>query len=126
MTVGRGNFRAAPLAAVDQLGIDNRTRIRNRLERDRLGIARHLHEWILLVGRRWRRADKFGDSRIKTRVHSDMHVEIERPRDFVAQIGARSLAGDTPNNLADQISESDRMVAVPGAGLPPRLMRCER
>src|SRR6202030_2489739 len=103
MTIGGRNFRAAPLAAVDQRGIDNRARISDRLEGDRLGIARHLGKLIWLARRRWQRADKFGDARVETRVHSDMHVEIERARNLVAQVSARSLTGDASNDLADQI-----------------------
>ena len=51
---------------------------------------------------------------------------LSGPRDFVAQISARRLARDAPNHLADQVSERDRMIAVRGPRLPPRLLRRER
>jgi hypothetical protein len=55
-----------------------------------------------------------------------MHVEVERARNLVAQISARSFSGDASNHLANQMSESNRMVAMPGARLPPWFMRRER
>src|SRR5713101_6569124 len=54
-----------------------------------------------------------------TRVESDMKIELERSCDLLAAICTHRFACHTPQRLAEQVSQRERMVAVLCAGLPP-------
>src|SRR5438132_5583467 len=55
-----------------------------------------------------------------------MAVEPERACQLVAEIAARTLAGDPPDHLADQPSEGDCVIAVLRSRLPEGLFASEQ
>src|SRR5216683_3710549 len=61
-----------------------------------------------------------------TRVESDMKIELERSCDLLAAISTHRFACHTPQRLAEQVSQRERMVAVLRARFPPRGLGGER
>ena len=51
---------------------------------------------------------------------ADVYVDTERLGDFFAQILAEGATGDPADDLANDEAEGDHVIALRGAGLPPR------
>src|SRR6185295_9041542 len=52
---------------------------------------------------------------------ADVDVDAERFGNFGAQVLAEGAAGDTTGDLAEDEAEGHHVIALGGAGLPPRL-----
>ena len=123
VAVGGGNLGAPPLRAVGELAdgaagcrSPGRAAIPGRWRRRRPPRA-------LAGGRRHHLARR---GRLRIRGEPDVEVGAERRGDLVAEERAERRAGDAPHDLADQVAVRQRVVAVGGAGLPPRRLGGER
>ena len=67
-----------------------------------------------------RRRDHVRDPVVLARREADVEVGIERLGDLAVEELADRLAGDAPDDLADEVALGHGVVARPGAGLPPR------
>ncbi len=56
---------------------------------------------------------------------ADVHVDAERFGDLFAEVLAECAAGDAAGDLAEDEAEGDHVIALRGAGLPPRFGFCE-
>ena len=76
-----------------------------------VGLVDHLGAAVMFAGRQ-----------------ADVDVDAEGLGDFGAQVLAECAAGDAAGDLAEDEAERDHVVALRGAGLPPRfgLWRCVR
>ena len=54
---------------------------------------------------------------------ADVHVDAERFGDLFAEVLAEGAAGDAAGDLAEDEAEGDHVIALRGAGLPPRFGR---
>ena len=54
---------------------------------------------------------------------ADVYVDAERLGDLGAQVLAEGAAGDAAGDLAEDEAEGDHVIALRGAGLPPRFGR---
>src|SRR6266851_10412832 len=61
-----------------------------------------------------------------TWVEPDVKIELERSCDLLAAISTHRFACHTPQRLAEQVSQRERMVAVLRAGFPPWCLGGER
>ena len=86
------------------------------------GVLEQIDERVMLTGLGGRCGNDVGDAGIESRRKADISVGAERTGDLLAEVSAEALAGDTANDFTDQPAESDRMIAMPGAGLPPWLL----
>src|SRR5207302_1767139 len=115
-------LRSTPCARIRSRGSESIWRVHQGLAAYRLGVLHQLGHRIRLTGNRWRRRDYLGDTRVERSVEPDMRVQSQRSRNLVAEVGAEAFAGDAPDHLAHQPSERDRVITVPRARLPPRLL----
>ena len=56
---------------------------------------------------------------------ADVYVDAEWLGDLGAQILAEGAAGDAAGDLAEDEAEGDHVIALRGAGLPPRFGSCD-
>ena len=54
---------------------------------------------------------------------ADVHVDAERLGDLCAEVLAECAAGDPAGDFAEDEAEGDHVIALRGAGLPPRFGR---
>lgn len=113
VAVGRGDLGGPPLGRIGH------GPARGEVERRGDGHRLQVRQERGLCGPRGLRPDEFGDAvRVLLR-EAAREVDAERSGDLLPQELPRQQAGDPADHFADQESEGDRVVAGPGAGLPP-------
>lgn len=65
------------------------------------------------------RRDHIGATAVYFGPEADVKVDTTGFRDFGPPVRSDRLAGDPPDNLADQVAEGNGVVAVLCSGLPP-------
>ena len=114
--VGGGYFRGAPSATVDDLVAG---------EAGRVGVRLFLHLGgfgavaAILAGCGRQDVD---DAVVEFRAEADLEVDLAGAAELFAQIRADTVAGDAAQNLADQIAEGVRVIAMGATRFPPRFL----
>ncbi len=118
MPVGGWELRRAPLRGVDGAVAGDAGRVQI-CERGHLGHLRAVHRAAHL------REEEVGAPRLIRRGQAEVEVRAERAGDLIGEEAPDTAAADAAHQLPDEEAVGVDVVAVGGAGLPPRLLRGE-
>src|SRR5271156_7050164 len=112
MAISGGNLRTTPSARIYGTELHRSRGIVEGVRSDRFGMLLRIFEQIDLIRRRRWRGQNGRAAGVLASVESDVTIEAERLRDFIAEVRADALAGYAPHHLANQESDRQRVITV--------------
>src|ERR1700680_2868188 len=110
MSIRTWDFGASPRARIGRRLLEHGRRIEYRHRAHRRRILQNFGKEVALARLRFGCVDNFGNARVEFRTDPDVRVRPKWFGDLVAKVRPKTLAADAAHHLADQPSESNRVI----------------